>query len=493
MKSFILLLVCLLSIACDDVGSDVGSQWIGPADFSQATAEELKNRAYVLNYIDYDAKNLSYVSDEFKNDKEIVSKAVAAHGSSLQYASDELKDDKEIVSIAVEDFGIALKYASERLRDDKDVVLIAVKAKELVLVYASERLKGDQEVGLAAVNKFGGSLAIVSTALRKDASVIKSALENANYSKYKLNEDQTDLVALEKDAFNDGSLIELLDEETKKKEEHILSAISNFYPTAYTYAENADSFDFAKKAVATGFYQELYDFIPSELLADKEKMIDLIDAHHEGLIKKIKDDVYSGRSCAYYLNLRGDEDCSIIVDVYLYSSVSPLVKANEMLKNDPELIDLALDGNGLYLSQLPTFSREQALKSVAKNSIAYLYLSNLPLFSDMPPVTDIDYQYDEEIILTAISSGNLWYDAKDCKADLETCTNAYSIIQFLAPDLPNLDQMILKAMDFSPFEACFAPEILKNNQTFRRQVLEKTPEAQQEKIATCLMPIASMN
>lgn len=488
MKSVLLLLVCLLSIACDDSES----QLVGPSDFSQATAKQLKNRAYVLNYIDYNAKNLSYVPDEFKNDKEIVSKAVSAHGSSLQYASDELKDDKDVVSIAVEDFGISLKYASERLRDDKDVVLIAVKAKELVLVYASDRLKGDQEVGLAAVNKFGGSLAIVSTELRKDASVIKSALENANDSKYKLNEDQTDLVALEKDAFNDGSLIELLDEETKKKEEHILSAILNFYPTAYTYADNADSFDFAKKAVATGFYQELYDFIPSELLADKEKMIGLIDAHHEGLIKKIKDDVYSGRSCAYYLNLRGDENCSILmVDTYLYSSVSPLVKANETLKNDPELIDLALDRNGLYISQLPVVSREQALKAVAQNSIAYLYVSNL--VSDMLPMMDVDYQHDEEIILTAISSGNLWYDAKDCKADLETCTSVYSIIQFLEPDLPNLDQMILKGMDFSPFEACFAPETLKTNQNFRNQVLEKTPEAQQEKIVNCLMPAMPMN
>jgi hypothetical protein len=466
--------------------------FVDPSDFSQAPPEKLNDREYVLSYVDHYQDNLSYVSDEFKNDKEIVLKSVSAHGSSLEYASDALKDDKDVVSAAVENFGIALKYASERLRDDKDVVLIAVKAKELVLVYASDRLKNDQEIGLAAVTKFGGSLAIVSSEVRRDEAVIQAALKDQNYSRYILNDDQSDLIALgEETVYNDGSLFELLDEDLKQNEAYILSAIGNFYPAAYQYAQNtsalsqnASALAFAKKAVSIAFYKELYEVMPRSLLEDQSNLIELINAHKIALKDKIKKHVYEGRSNAYFEIFMGQTG---IIDAYIISNLSPLAYASDTLKNDPALIDLALDANPLYLSQLTTFTREQVLEAATKNSMIFQYVYHDSFFGYLESNISSEYLQDEEFLFNVIS-GNLWHDTPDCKMDLQLCTQIFSFIPYLEIDnLPRYEEIVLKAVEFSPFEACIASDDLKAKASFRNQVLEKTSEAYYDQIAECLM------
>lgn len=69
---------------------------------------------------------LAYVSEELRNDKDVVLAAVSNYGYALEYASKELCADKEVVLAAVRDNGYALEYASKELRADKDVVLAAV-------------------------------------------------------------------------------------------------------------------------------------------------------------------------------------------------------------------------------------------------------------------------------------------------------------------------------------------------------------------------------
>ncbi len=93
---------------------------------------------------------LSDVSDEFKNDKEIVLAAVSNKGWTLKYASNELKNNKEIVLAAVSNNGYSLKYASDELKNDKEFVLAAVSNDGWSLQYASNELKNNKEIVLAA-------------------------------------------------------------------------------------------------------------------------------------------------------------------------------------------------------------------------------------------------------------------------------------------------------------------------------------------------------
>lgn len=66
---------------------------------------------------------------------------VKENGLFLKFISDELKDDKDVVMQAVKDNAYALQYASERLKDDEDVVFEAMEKNTLAFRFASDRLK----------------------------------------------------------------------------------------------------------------------------------------------------------------------------------------------------------------------------------------------------------------------------------------------------------------------------------------------------------------
>tara|TARA_A100001388_G_C28391162_1_gene321574 strand:+ start:71 stop:301 length:231 start_codon:yes stop_codon:yes gene_type:complete len=57
-------------------------------------------REKLIESIKEDPFGLVSLSDELKNDREIVLAAVNKNGSYLRYVSDELKNDREIVTVA---------------------------------------------------------------------------------------------------------------------------------------------------------------------------------------------------------------------------------------------------------------------------------------------------------------------------------------------------------------------------------------------------------
>ena len=87
--------------------------------------------------------------------RSVAESAINRDSNALKYFSDEIKDDKKLVLKAVKFHGLALQHASERLRNDKQVVMKAVKQNGLALQYASEDLKLDYDVVLRAVNQNG--------------------------------------------------------------------------------------------------------------------------------------------------------------------------------------------------------------------------------------------------------------------------------------------------------------------------------------------------
>ena len=100
---------------------------------------------------------------------------VKKNGYELKFVSDELKNDKEIVLVAVTEYGVALEYASDTLRNDREVVLAAVRQDGDALVHASDELKNDREIVLAAVHQNGWALQYASEELRNDKEIVLAA------------------------------------------------------------------------------------------------------------------------------------------------------------------------------------------------------------------------------------------------------------------------------------------------------------------------------
>ena len=65
---------------------------------------------------------LHYVSNELKNDHEIVMAAVTKSGCSLEASSNELRNNREIVMAAVKQDEYAIKYASDELKNDQEII-----------------------------------------------------------------------------------------------------------------------------------------------------------------------------------------------------------------------------------------------------------------------------------------------------------------------------------------------------------------------------------
>lgn len=105
-----------------------------------------------LNYILNDPYILKDLPEKFKNDEDVVIAAAKKYYGNLKYASDELKNNKKFILRAINElnqesyFGeiqeaYFLNYLSEELKNDEDIVKAAIKKNRENLQYASERLQ----------------------------------------------------------------------------------------------------------------------------------------------------------------------------------------------------------------------------------------------------------------------------------------------------------------------------------------------------------------
>lgn len=115
--------------------------------------------------------------DLFRDDKDVVLKAIENSPISLKYSSERLKDDKEIVLYGVNKSRNILEYASDRLKDDKDFVLNVIKNGGIVAPYLSDRLKDDKETVLKAIEYDMHGIDYASDRLKDDKNFIFKAVE----------------------------------------------------------------------------------------------------------------------------------------------------------------------------------------------------------------------------------------------------------------------------------------------------------------------------
>lgn len=112
-------------------------------------------RTFVLKQVNRKGEYLKFASEELKDDKQIVMKAIDnyknSYQSGLEYASKRLKNDSEVVLKAVKKSASAFDYASEQLKDDETIVLAAIEHGHEYFDYASIRLKSNRSFIFQAI------------------------------------------------------------------------------------------------------------------------------------------------------------------------------------------------------------------------------------------------------------------------------------------------------------------------------------------------------
>lgn len=137
-------------------------------NFKDASDRLKKDKEVVLAALERYPLSFEYADKTMKNDKEIVQAALKEDWRLLKYASQELKNDKEIVEEAIGYNGKAIAYASQELKKDQQLVLKAITSNPIALEYASGDLKGNKDFMMMAVNSNGRTLHYASEKLKND-------------------------------------------------------------------------------------------------------------------------------------------------------------------------------------------------------------------------------------------------------------------------------------------------------------------------------------
>ncbi len=98
---------------------------------------------------------LKFASDSFKNDFEIVLKALKHDGRSLRFTSERLCKNRSIVLAAVREKGYSICHASYRLNGDRKIAIEAITTNASACFNIAFKLKTDRNFILDVVIRFG--------------------------------------------------------------------------------------------------------------------------------------------------------------------------------------------------------------------------------------------------------------------------------------------------------------------------------------------------
>ncbi len=174
-----------------------------------------------------DGSLLQYMTDEQRENRFIVSKALGSEPEALRFASDALRDDAEIVSLSVSGSGEALRYASARLQNDRHVVAIAVGHDGRALRFAGQSMRKSLAIVLLAVQQNVWSLQWASPELQnyKYSPLLKKLRAEFPHI-YRLYREECEAQRLRtvQAVAQDWSLLKTVNHEFQNDEEVVLAA-----------------------------------------------------------------------------------------------------------------------------------------------------------------------------------------------------------------------------------------------------------------------------
>jgi len=293
-------------------------------DFLRLDNYYLTNRVVVKRALMNFPHVLGELSNEFKNDYELLSIAVSNSGDALKYASGELRNDRNIVLKAINQEWSAFEFASDKLKNDREIVLAAVKKGGEALKFASDEYKNDREIVTIAVKQYGGYIQYASESLRNDRNLVLMAVKSSGfqYASDELRNDR-DLVVI---AINEnGHNFQYASDELRNEKELVLMAINkNGLNIQYISEELRNDRDLVSFAISRS--GGALEFASSELRNDRDLVLIAINAF--GLNLEYASEL-----------LRNNKE---LVSIAVSNSGSAIQYASEELRNDRELNFLAV-------------------------------------------------------------------------------------------------------------------------------------------------------
>jgi len=136
----------------------------------------LNDSEIAKNILKIKPASITQISDELKDNNEVVIEAIKKNGLLLKYVSNRLKDDDGFVSLAIEQNANALMHASERLQNDYDILKLTVKCDYRRFQYMPEIIKTSKKIIIYVIGKSADMIKYVDPTILNDKSFILELL-----------------------------------------------------------------------------------------------------------------------------------------------------------------------------------------------------------------------------------------------------------------------------------------------------------------------------
>ena len=395
---------------------------------------------------------IKYASQNLRNDKDIVLKAIEKNPDALEFASDRLKDDDMVVRRAILNYNTtALQFASERLKNNFDIVKTAVQMNPEVLQFASKELRNNEDIVKEAVAYDTQYFKFAGDKIKENFPTVEKFTEKILYDnkEFALNKLQYTM-----SNFNSVS------DRLKNDKEFIGEVVARWRNTFEFIPDKfKDDKEIVLKAMKTDGIS--LEFVSDRLKEDKEVVMTAVKNNWKALEfapDKFKDDkdiimeVVKQNGKALKLaseNMQKDREIVLAsITSTRYGTSNSLITINEKFRDDKEIVMEAMSYSGGYGYELIS----DRLKN--DKEVTYCYASQESF--NITKILD-KFKEDKEIIMRGIGS---------------TWRNSDYILENASPKFRDDKDVMLMAVENYPPSLELASERLKNDIEVVRRAVE---------------------
>ena len=112
-------------------------------------------------------------------------KLVEKNGNSFGLLSDELKNDRELVMLAVKNNGAIWHDIPNKFKDDKEIAIVAVSKTPYIYEYLPSKLQKNREIAVMVLKKDSSIWKKIPKSFKKDKTFILEVIKNSKVDRYK--------------------------------------------------------------------------------------------------------------------------------------------------------------------------------------------------------------------------------------------------------------------------------------------------------------------
>ena len=310
----------------------------------------------ICEAIKQDFRNISYVAESIKNDREVIQRLVEINpkisDSVMKWASNALKANHEFVKkiLSLQSAGGAFEFIDETLKNDPELVALAIKNQsphgDSAMKWASETLKGNREFvkKILSLQCSGGAFEFINETLKNDPELLELAIKNQSLNcdsamRWASNELKADREFVKKILSSKwtGGAFEFIDETLKNDPELVELAIKNRFfrgDSAMKWASKTlkGNRELVKKILSLECGGGAFEFIDKSLKEDSE-LVELAVKNRLPLgdspMKWTSESLKKNRE--FVTRILSLQDSGVAFDFI-----------DETLKKDPQIVELAI-------------------------------------------------------------------------------------------------------------------------------------------------------